>query len=186
MTTPAKLIVEQGVVEPLGGCPANLVVVSRRRLPWYRRAHGWEPLDPETVLDTLAAVPRPAVVLARSPAADPGAGCLLDFASLLGLEVRRLPDCVQAAAWSVGVASRADESGAGADGRVLDVLCCVPAPAMRRPGVGDPPLRANALRRWASCAWRPCPWCPAGGLAGERCARCGSPVGHGDRGDGPS
>jgi hypothetical protein len=184
MTTPPTLIVEQGVVEPLGGCPANLVVVPRRRSPWYRRAHRWAPLDAETVLDTLTAVPRPAVVLARRHAADPGASSLLDLASLLGLEVRRLPDCVEAAAWSVSFASRADESGATAGGRVLDVLCSVPAPTMRWPGIADPPLRANALRRWASCAWRPCPWCPAGGLAGERCARCGSPLEPGEREDG--
>ena len=31
VTTPATIIVEQGVVEPLGGCPPNLVVVARRR-----------------------------------------------------------------------------------------------------------------------------------------------------------
>ncbi len=184
MTTPATIIVEQAVVEPLGGCPANVVVVPRRRLPWYRRGRTWAPLDPETVLDTLAAVPRPAIVLARGPAADPGARCLLDFAPLLAFDLRRLPDCVDMAALSVTTASRADEPGSTACGRALDVLCCAPALTMCRWERSDRPLRPGALRRWASSAWRPCPWCPAGGLAGARCARCGSPVGRGDQGGG--
>jgi hypothetical protein len=183
MTTPATIIVEQGVVELLGDLP-NLVVVPRLRLPWYRRGRRWAPLDPETVLDTLAAVPTPAVVLARGPSADPGARCLLDFAPLLGFDLRRLPDCVDMAAMSVSIASRGHEPGSMAGGRVLDVLCCGSALTTRRSALSDRPLRPTALRRWASCAWRPCPWCPAGGLAGARCARCGSPVGGGDRGGG--
>jgi hypothetical protein len=181
MTAPTTLIVEQGVVAPLGGCPANLVVVPRRRSRWYPRRARWVPLDPETVLDTLANVPRPAVVLARGSAADPGAGVLLDLAPLLGLEVRRLPDCAEAAAWSVSIASRAEDLDSMAGGRALDVMCCAPTATMRRSGVAHQPLRAAALWRWASCVWRPCPWCPAGGPAGDRCARCGSPVAPGER-----
>lgn len=184
MSAAGSIIVEQAVVEPLGGLPANLVIVPRRRLPWYRRGWKWAPLDPETVLDTLAAVPRPAVVLARGPAADPGARCLLDLAALLGLELRRLPDCVDTAAMSVRIASHADESGSTAGGRALDVLCCARALSMCRSGRSERPLRSGVLRRWASCAWRPCSWCAAGGLAGDRCARCGSPVEPGRREDG--
>ncbi len=184
MTAPVTIIVEQGVVDPLGGLPANLVVVPRPRPPRYRRGRRWAPLDPETVLDTLAAVPRPAVVLARDPSADPGARCLLDLAPLLGLELRRLPDCDEMAVLSVGIASRADESGSSAGGRVLDVLCCATLLTMCRSGVLDRPLRPGTLRRWASCAWRPCLWCSAGGPAGDRCARCGSPVERRGREDG--
>lgn len=176
MTTPTTLIVEQGVIAPLGGSPGNLVVVPRRRSPWYRRRSRWAPLDPETVLDTLAAVPRPAVVLARGPVADRGASALLDLATLLGFELRRLPDCAEAAAWSIGVVIRAGESGSTAGGRAIDVMCSAPTRAMRGSGLVEPPLRADALWRWASCAWRPCPWCAAGGIAGDRCARCGSLV----------
>ena len=185
MTTSATIIVEQGVVEPLGGRLPNLVVVARRRRrPWYRHRRMWAPLDPETVLDTLAAVPRPAVVLARDPSADPGGRCLLDLAALLGLELRRLPDRLDLAALSVGIASHADESGATAGGRALDVLCCAPALPSCRSGLVGRPFRSGALWRWASSAWHPCPWCPAGGLVGARCARCGSPLGVGNEEDG--
>lgn len=173
MTAAATLIVEQSVIEPLGGSPTNLVVVPRRRPLWRRHRQTWAPLNPDTVLDVLAAAPRPAVALVRTPEADPGATVLLDVARLLGLEVRCLPDDVEAAAWSVSVASRAN-ARIVVGGRTLDALCSAPPSPQERSGCLSESLRASSLGRWATRAWRPCGWCSAGGFAGERCARCGS------------
>lgn len=182
MTT--TLVVERGIVERLGGAPSGVWIVPRSPSRWWRRRREpWAPLDPETVLETLAAIRRPAVVLARSAMADPGAGCLIDVAHLLGLEVRRLPDSLDAAAWSAGIASCLDQPLAADGNRALDVLCCGPAAAPASPrerwgpaGISVPALRPATLARWAACAWRACRWCAAGGLPGDRCRRCGHPV----------
>ena len=178
------LVVERGIAERLGGEPPGVRIVPRRQSRWWRRRREpWAPLDPEVVLDALAELRRPAVVLARSAVADPGAGCLIDVANLLGLEVRRLPDRREEAAWSAGIASALGEPMAADGSRALDVLCCGPAvlPASPRHGWGPtgllvPALRPATLVRWSSCAWRACRWCAAGGLPGDRCRRCGNPI----------
>ncbi len=181
----ATLVVERGIIDRLGGEPSGAWIVPRRRSRWWRRRReGWAPLDPESVLDALADIRRPAVVLVRSAVADPGAGCLIDVAHLLGLEVRTLPDGFDEAAWSAGIASCLDGVVPGASAnRALDVLCCGPAVAPASPrrrwgvaGISVPAVRPATLARWASCAWRPCRWCTAGGLPGDRCRRCGNPI----------
>lgn len=171
MTAAVTLIVEQAVADRIEAPPRGLVVVPRRRAPWYRLREEWAPLDPSRVVDVLSDAPEPGMVLARGHAADPGAGCLPELAALLGIEVRRLPDALAAAAWSASLVSGPDEHGATAAGPAIDVLSTQLGPDTRLP-----PLRPGVLRRWAACAWRACSWCPAGGLAGHRCPRCGSPL----------
>jgi hypothetical protein len=178
------IVVEHGIIAHLGGVPSGMRIVARRRSRWWRRHRTpWASLDPEAVLDTLAEIHRPAVVLARRAVADPGARCLIDVARLLGLEVRTLPDSCEEAAWIAGIAGSLGEAPPAGGGRALDVLCCGPAIVPTSPrqrwgptGISVPALRPGTIARWASCAWRACRWCAAGGLPGDRCRRCGNPI----------
>ena len=63
-----------------------MTAIPRRRRPAWARG-GWRPLDPEVVLDHLAAAGPGALVLARPATADPGASCLAPLARLRVVKV---------------------------------------------------------------------------------------------------
>jgi len=130
----------------------------------------------EACSEALAAVPPPALVLARSSVADPGARRLRELAALRGHRVLRLPDDAEDAAWVAGLALRLAELGEPSLVRVLEVAAGIGG---RTPGVpgasASPPIiRPRAIARWARAAWRPCPRCDGGGAAGGACGRCGA------------
>lgn len=180
MTGPV-VIVEEGLRTGTGA-PSGLHTIPRRRRPWWRRGTSWAPLDPSEVTDALSRVPAPAVVLARSAAADPGAACLGPLARLLGHRVVQLPSDPGEAAWSASIAASLLVLPDEAFLRVVDVLCCGPATSPPAPrclwggGISVPALRPETLARWASCAWRRCGWCRRGGLPGRACRTCGTAI----------
>jgi hypothetical protein len=152
-------------------------VVGRDR---RARGRGWAALSPDAVIAALDAAGPEAVVLARAPSADPGARALPGLARVMGREVVRLPDDVDAAAWAVGMAVAWGHGPALA--RRLQVLVGTAGggTALPRRRLGEralmPAVRPRVLARWAGCVWRPCGRCGGGGLPGAPCGRCGVAV----------
>jgi hypothetical protein len=169
------VVVEQGVADAVRRGPDDdrLVVVPRAS----RRGRGRAPLDPDAVVDALERAGPSALVLARSPAADPGAGVLPALAAVMGREVVRLPDALEAAAWVVAVAGRL-APGPGLARRLQVLVGAAACPVLPRRPVGEgaevPAVRPRVLARWAGCVWRPCARCAGGGLPGASCGRCGA------------
>jgi hypothetical protein len=170
------LVVEDGLAAAAGPRPDAVVVIRR---PWRRRGGGRVELDPEAVVEALHRAGPDAVVLARPAAADPGARSLPALAAVMGREVVRLPEDVDAAAWVVAVAGGLVPLGAEAARRLQVLVGAATAAALPRRPVGAgtarmPALRPRVLARWAGCAWRPCGRCAGGGLPGAPCGRCGA------------
>lgn len=150
-------------------------VVPRDR----RRDGSWPPVAGDAIVATLEAAGSGVVVLARPPAADPGAAALPALAEVMEREVVRLPRSADAAAWVVGVAMAADE-GSPPPLRALQALAGAADRLETAPGDGAlrlPAIRPSVLVRWARRGWRPCGRCRGGGLPGARCGRCDAPVG---------
>jgi hypothetical protein len=170
------VLVEEGIAAAAGGAGRALTVVPRAP---RRRGRGRAALEPDAVVDALDRAGRGTIVLARSPAADPGAAVLPALAAVMGREVVRLPDDADAAAWVVALAG-ALAPGDGDLPRRLQVLVGAAAsPVLPRRPVGAgavrmPAVRAGVLARWAGCVWRPCARCAGGGLPGAACGRCGA------------
>jgi hypothetical protein len=172
------IVVEEGLALAVAAPRGERVVIVPR--PSRRRGGGPDGLDPDAVVEALERAGPGAIVLARPPAADPGARALPALAAVMGREVVRLPEDAEAAAWVVAVAAVLDR-GAGATARRLQVLVgtAAAAPALPRRPVGAgaarmPALRPGVLARWAGCVWRPCARCGGGGLPGAACGRCGA------------
>lgn len=174
------LVVEQGIAQAVAGSGrAALAVVPRER---RRRDDRWAPLAPDAVVEVLEAAGRDALVLARGLAADPAAASLPALARVMGHEVIRLPDHVDAAAWVLAVAL-AWKPGEGDVAHRLQVLVGAAGRARALPQrelggrmVRIPAVRPRVLARWAGCVWRPCGRCGGGGLPGAPCGRCGIAV----------
>ncbi|MCU0308562.1 MAG: hypothetical protein MUE51_12495 [Thermoleophilia bacterium] len=178
------VVIDLAVARAAGLDPRGGVEVVPR--PRARRRPGrrvrWRPLDPDAVLAALDADPG-GLVLARSPAADPGAACLVGLARLLGHEVVLLPPGEAAAGWVAALGAewaagrapaevvRRAQAAAGVPG----APCAVARREWGEEGVLVPALRPEALGRWCALAWRRCGWCARGGsLAGAPCGRCGA------------
>ena len=170
------IVVEESVVSAIPPEGLDRIhVVPRDR----RRDGSWPALAADAVVAVLEAAGSGALVLARPPAADPGAAALPALAEVMEREVVRLPASARAAAWVVGVAMAGDE-GPPPPLRALQAL----AGAADRLGTASgedhesrmPAIRPAVLLRWARCGWCPCARCPGGGLPGARCGRCGAPV----------
>jgi hypothetical protein len=186
-----RLVVEEGLLRRLGHAGAAVDVVRRTRARGRRGR--WLPLDCEETLAVVLGAGPGALVLARPPAADPGAACLARLAAAAGVPVLRLPEHPDAAAWTVGVAARWAEQGpASRLARLIAVLVAATARGAARAGlplrpwgaegVLVPALRPATLARWAAGAWRACAWCrEGGGLAGAACACCGLALSGGRR-----
>ena len=175
-----SLLVEAGLARDGGDGRSAVTAIPRRRRPAWSRG-GWRPLDPDVVLDHLAAAGPGALVLARPAPVDPGAACLAPLARLRGLEVVALPFEVEAARWTVALAGLWAAAGHPALARALSVVHGLWQAPLRLPrreaAPGEPALpavRPAVLARWAVWAWRPCRWCPGGGLPGRACPRCGA------------
>ena len=151
------IVVEESVVSAItpGGLD-RIHVVPRDR----RRDGSWPALAADAVVAVLEAAGSEALVLARPPAADPGAAALSALAGMMEREVVRLPASARAAAWVVGVAMAGDE-GSPPPLRALQALAGAadrlehgPRPGRRAPDAGDPaggaasvgPLRLAPLR----------------------------------------
>jgi hypothetical protein len=176
MTT---LVAEESVARLVAGARGErLVVVPRAR----RRARGWRGLDIDRVVEALETGGPAALVLARDPSADPGAGVLGELARIMGHEVVRLPEAADEAAWAIGVAAHGDFQGDGLLRRLEALVGEMRegGPLPRRAlGSGPsqvPSLRPAVLAKWAGCSWRACGRCAGGGPAAGRCARCRAPL----------
>jgi len=179
------LVVEGALAAEAGPAPEGAaLVVGRARAGLRLGQAAWRPLAPEPALAILLAAPPDAIVLARPPAADPGAACLPALARLLELEVIALPASPGVAAWAVALAWRWRADGHPLIVRMVEVLAGLDGSAAALPrrawgiaGAEVPALRPAALARWAARAWRPCVWCErGGGLPGRPCGRCGAQV----------
>lgn len=178
MTT---LIVDRHIVDVLGPrAPQGIWPVPRRRRTLGR---GAGTITREAAANALTATEGPMVVLARGARVDPDAAALGDAMAALGGPVITLPDELDAAAWSVGLAAALSGAEPGAVVRALEVLCCGPAvmpDAPLRPWgpreLPVPALRPVTLARWATRTWSPCAWCARGGAPGWPCRRCGAGV----------
>jgi hypothetical protein len=169
------IVVEESVVPavPPDGLE-RIHVVPRDR----RRDGSWPAVAADAVVAALDAAGSGALVLARPPAADPGAAALSALAEVMEREVVRLPASAHAAAWVVGVAMSGHEGSPPL--RALQAL----AGAADRLGAATdqdgeprmPAIRPAVLLRWARSGWRPCGRCRGGGLTGARCGRCGAHV----------
>jgi hypothetical protein len=170
------LVAERALAPASAGAgAARLVVVPRDR---RARRRGWRPLAPDDVVAALESAGGSALVLARAPAADPGAAALPGLARVMGREVVRLPDDAAAAAWAVAVAvAWPPDAGLARRLQVL-VGAAGGGTALPRRRVGEslsvPAVRPPVLARWAGCVWRPCARCGGGGLPGASCGRCGA------------
>jgi hypothetical protein len=169
------VVVEEGLAAAAGAVRATTVVPRAPR----RRGSGRAALEPDTVIDALDRAGTAAVVLARSPAADPGAAVLPALAAVMGHEVVRLPDDADAAAWVVALAGALAPGGEDLPRRLQVLVGAAASPVLPRRPVGAgpvrmPAVRAGVLARWAGCAWRPCARCAGGGLPGAACGRCGA------------
>lgn len=178
-----SIVVDESIACRLRDAGPWLCVVPRARVRGWRHRGDelWRPLDRRRVIDTLIDVPACGRVLVRPAQSDPGGSILAAAARLAGHEVVWLPDALDEAVWSVGMALSLVGSDVATIDRVLDVVCCgpevleaLPQRAWGGAGRGVPAVRPATLVRLARCAWRPCSWCDAGGLADGRCARCGS------------
>jgi hypothetical protein len=180
------LVVEGALAAAAGPAPAGagLVVPRERAGPRRLGPPVWRPLDPERALAVLLAAPADALLMARPPAADPGAACLPALGRLIELDVVVLPAAAADAAWAVALAWRWREQGQAGLPRLLDVLVGLAGASGGLPlrpwgaaATPVPALRPAALARWASRCWRPCAWCRrGGGLPGRSCGRCGSAI----------
>jgi hypothetical protein len=178
-----SIVVDESIACRLASAPLSLRTVPRARVR-LRVRHGgaiWRPLDRGRVIDILVDIPAAGRVLVRPGRVDPGGAFLAVAARLVGHEVVWLPEAMDEAVWSVGVALSFAGRDLATTDRALDVVCGGPASLAALPrrdwgGAGTvvPTLRPATIARLAYCAWVPCGWCDAGGLAGRRCARCGS------------
>jgi hypothetical protein len=181
-------VVEQSIAALLGPPHPVLRVAARRRgSRWGWHSSSWRALDPAAALDAIIDAPAPALVLARTGSADRGGSCLRSMARVLDIDVIDLPDAIEDAAWSVGIAMRLADADSQHFARALDVICCGPTAFRGLPtrpwGLGGSPvpaLRPETLARWSTCAWRHCTWCRGGGFPGAPCRRCGTPIATGD------
>ena len=172
------IVVEESVVSAIPPEGLDRIhVVPRDR----RRDGSWPALAADAVVAVLEAAGSGALVLARPPAADPGAAALSALAGMMEREVVRLPASARAAAWVVGVAMAGDE-GSPPPLRALQALAGAADRPKAAPGQDDehrmPAIRPAVLLRWARSGWRPCDRCAGGGLPGARCGRCGARVGE--------
>jgi hypothetical protein len=182
----SAVVMEQALAASLADTRDTVRVVPRRlasRRPWRPRA-AWVSVSQDVAVATLAEAPAEALVLVRSPEADPGAACVAAVARLLGRKTVLLPEPVDAALWVAGLAAEWCDAGLSELARAVAVACGVGAGhgalrrcAWREGGVAVPDLHPRVLGRWASRAWAPCSWCRSGGgLPGAPCATCAEPV----------
>src|SRR5262245_13585121 len=167
-----RLVVDGALAPEVEVDGAVIVPRPHGRSRRSRNAHA------EACSEALASVPPPALVLARSSVADPGARRLRELAALRGHRVLRLPDDAEDAAWVAGLALRLAELGEQSLVRVLEVAAGIGGRTPSVPGASGsrPILRPRAIARWARAAWRACPRCDGGGAAGGACGRCGAEV----------
>lgn len=139
-----------------------------------RRRGRWADLDAESTAEAVGAAGAGSLVVARPPAADPGAVAVWVLARAMGREVLRLPHAEGPAAWVVGCASRLWPAAADrvATLRALQVLSGAASAGHCGPGAAIP-AAPPALTRWARRMWRQCNRCAGGGLPGAPCGCCG-------------
>ena len=178
------IVVDRSLAPRADAPPGALAVVPRLirpSRPWHRGA-GWHDVLPERAVDTVRVLPRSAIVLARSPGADPGGSCVAAVARLFGHRPLKLPEPPQAALWVVATAVEWWAAGLPQVERALAVACGLAAEAWASVSEDhvDPPLAdlpRGTVGRWAGRAFAACGWCRhGGGLPGAPCAVCGAAV----------
>jgi hypothetical protein len=173
LRTPRGVVVEASLVARL----ADRDLPGLRAVDRGRRRGRWAELDADSAAEAVSLAGPGALILARPPAADPGAAAVWVIARAMGREILRLPHAEGPAAWVVGWASRlwpgAPDRAAAL--QTLHVLSGAAAAGRCGPGaVGNAGPRA--LTRLARRMWRPCCRCAGGGMPGAACGSCGAPV----------
>jgi hypothetical protein len=173
VTAARSVIAEQSLIARLADRDLpGLHIVERGR-----RRGRWADLDPDAAAEAVAGAGAGALVLARPPAADPGAESVWVLARSMGRDVLRLPHAEAPAAWVVGCASRIWPTSVDRETALRALQVLVGAAVAGRCGPGmDGPAGPRALTRCAARAWRRCARCPGGGLPGAPCGRCGASV----------
>ena len=182
----SALVMERALASAAGASGDRVHVVPRRvapRRPWRRRST-WTAVSGDAAVAVIVGAPADALVLARSPVADPGAACMAAVGRLLRRETLLLPEPVDAAVWVAALAAEWCDARLPGLSRAVAVACGAASghgPLRSRAGreepIAVPDLHPRVLGRWASRAWAPCARCRSGGgLPGAPCAICAESV----------